>query len=130
MTGVDYQQRRGDIRVIKDNAPLVMDVGTPTLDRAEQGEIDTKTSYAEDAAGNRYRVIADKRPYTESLPNFGTYYLTRDLWRVSPAGKRVSWPNGEWHLHIERLSPHGRETYDTRFRLYFWLWTPFAGPPV
>jgi hypothetical protein len=130
-TQIRYISRRGDISIIKDpGEPLIVDVHTDTRDSNLQGEIDTKKSFAIDARGRYYPLFAKNNDYSESLPNFESYYLRRDVWRVSPSGHRIrGWPNGEWRLHLERIASDGRETYDAHFKLWLLIWTPLMGPP-
>ena len=128
LTQIRYHSRHGDIRVCPDT-PLSVCLHTTILDRRQQGEIDTTASFAKQPNGHRYNLSAEKIPYVENYPD-PSYFMQRDLFLVSSAGRRRrSWPHGDWELHIERTSPHGREIYDASFELYTLIWTPFLGPP-
>ena len=124
-----YRTHR-DIRISKDpGSPFIVNLRTPTLSGPEQGEIDTAASYARDSRGQQFHLATAKIPGVEADPA-RSYFLTRELFLISPAGVRhTGWPNGDWQLHVELLSDRGRETYDADFNLSFLLWTPFSGPP-
>ncbi len=126
LTQIRYRSTRGDIRICPDT-PLSVNLHTPTQNRKEQGELDTKASFATRPDGRRFSLIAEKIPYVENYPQ-PSYFLTRNLYLVSSSGTRHrAWPHGDWQVHIERSSPRGRETYDTSFELYTLIWTPFLG---
>ena len=129
-TQIHYYRQRGDIRICKDpGQPLRVSLRTPKLRGPAQGEIDTTASFSRDSHGQQFSLATAKIPYVESYPE-RSYFLTRQLLRISPAGVRhTGWPNGDWQLHVEVLSERGRETYDADFNLRFLLWTPFLGPP-
>ncbi len=129
-TQTHIYRKRGDIRISKDpGRPLSVSLRTPVLRGPVQGEIDTAKSFARDSHGQQFHLSTAKIPYVEAYPD-RSYFLTRELFLLSPAGVRhTGWPNGDWQLHVELQSGRGRETYEADFNLSFLLWTPFHGPP-
>jgi hypothetical protein len=128
-TQIQYYRTRGDISISKDpGTPLEVALRTPILSPMQKGEIDTTASYARDSSGRKFGIQTTKNAYEESYP-VPSYFLQRQLWLVSSGRQRRGWPNDRWQLHVELVSPRGREIYEADFRLWLLIWTPFLGPP-
>ena len=129
VTLIQYYNKQGDIRICPGNPGFSVSLATPSLDSTKQGEIDLETSFARNSRGKRFSLIAKKIPYVETYPD-KSYFLERELIRLSPSGSQLrNWPDGQWSLHLERVSGKQREIYHADFRLNTIIWTPFLGPP-
>jgi hypothetical protein len=121
---------RGDIRLSKDwGGEMSVSLHTPSLDVAQQGEIDTRSSFVRDSQGRRYGLVAEKISFVESYPE-KSCFLQRRLRCLSPSGQSLpAWANGHWKFHVVRRFPGGIETYDVAFKLFTRFWTPLSGAP-
>ena len=129
VTQIQYANRQGDIRICPGNPTFSVALATPTLDPGKHGEIDLETSFARNSHGKRFSLLAKKNPYVEAYPD-KSYFLSRELLLLSASGSpRRSWPDGQWSLHLERVSDRKREIYNADFKLSTLIWTPLLGPP-
>jgi hypothetical protein len=129
VTQIQYTSKQGDIRIAPGNPTFSVSLATPTLDPVKHGEIDLQSSFARNSQGKRFSLLAKKNPEVEAYPD-KSFFLSRELLLLSASGNpRRRWPDGQWSLHLERVSGRNREIYDAEFRLSTLLWTPFLGPP-
>lgn len=129
---VHFSKNPHDVRIVPGYGnPLGVSIRPPSLERENQGRINSALSYATDARGKKYPVLAKTNDYARNYPE-RSYFTSDVLYLLNPSDPaRVlnGWPNGEWDLRLIFDSPRGRQTMDSHFRLSNFTFILFVHRP-
>src|ERR1019366_1596470 len=98
-TGTDFTEGNGNVSLHLDGGVLYVNLKTPTLDPAKQGQISETRSYAVDESGKRYGLIIEPNEFARNYPE-ASYWTSDFIWLKGKDGKKKKWGHGKWTISL------------------------------
>jgi hypothetical protein len=111
------------ILTLDDREHLSINWEGTSLNPKDQADLDDTRSFAKSKSGERFSVMFLKNPYDSGMKSKWTGgFLGLIEHKSGEVPKRVQWPNGIWHLHIEFTNKVKKDPIDVDIEIKTQTW--------